>query len=442
MNPKRGRRRLGAAAIATFTLTGLAATYSPLATASIAQSTVAIEDPVNYTPNVQDDAVVANAYVYKLTPVGSTMFVGGNFNTVTNSTRTTTYTRRSFFSFDISTGAVSALHPLFNGAVWAIEPSPDGKLFIGGDFTSVNGVTVNHLVKLDPATGLVDPTFAPTITVGGNVTDLRMVAGRLITAGSYGKKLRALNPTTGADTGFLKVVISGKVPNATAPVKVFKFAVSPDGSRLVGIGNFASVGGQRRYHAFALDLTTSSVSTVTAWTSPRFDPDLHRCINSEADYMRDVDFSPDGSYIVFATTGYRDPADPKHPGTITKNSMCDVAARFENRDASVDWTWVNRTGGDSLYSVAATGAAVYIGGHERWANNPDGEDFAGPGAVSRPGVGALDPVTGLALAWNPTTSLGAGMREITPTPSGVWFGHDAHWFHKEWRWGITFTPLS
>jgi hypothetical protein len=121
--------------------------------------------------------------------------------------------------------------------------------------------------------------------------------------------------------------------------------------------------------------------------------------------------------------------------------MCDTATRFENVDASEDWTWVQRTGGDTLYSVAATGAAVYVGGHQRWLDNPYGEDFKGPGAVDRPGVGALDPSTGKALAWNPTTSLGAGMREITVTPDGVWFGDDAKRFHTEWRWGIAYCPL-
>ena len=47
--------------------------------------------------------------------------------------------------------------------------------------------------------------------------------------------------------------------------------------------------------------------------------------------------------------------------------------------------WVDFTGTDSLYSVAVTSAAVYVGGHERWLNNPygSGQRQAGRGAASR-----------------------------------------------------------
>ena len=66
------------------------------------------------------------------------------------------------------------------------------------------------------------------------------------------------------------------------------------------------------------------------------------------------------------------------------------------------------TGGDSLYAVAVTGAAVYVGGHQRYLDNPNGTttrprpDRGGP-----VGIGALNPLTGKALPWNPTRTRGA-----------------------------------
>ena len=96
-----------------------------------------------------------------------------------------------------------------------------------------------------------------------------------------------------------------------------------------------------------------------------------------------MDFSPDGSYFVIVANG-----------GSGMDGICDAAARFETADVSstVEPTWINWTGGDTLWSVAITDAAVYVGGHNRWLDNPDYDDEPGPNAVERPGIGAIDPV--------------------------------------------------
>jgi hypothetical protein len=124
-------------------------------------------------------------------------------------------------------------------------------------------------------------------------------------------------------------------------------------------------------------------------------------------------------------------------------SICDAAARFNAKpeDSTAAPTWINYTGGDTLHSTAATGAAVYVQGHQRWLDNPEGRDNAGPGAVSRPGIGAIDPVTGLALSWNPTKTRGVGGKDFLATSTGLWVGSDGNLFHHEFRAGIAFCPL-
>ena len=152
--------------------------------------------------------------------------------------------------------------------------------------------------------------------------------------------------------------------------------------------------------------------------------------------LRDVDFSPDGSYFVFVASGYI----PQSGGVGL--DVCDAAARFETNVTSPSApTWINYTGGDSLYSVAATGAAVYVQGHQRWMDNPDGNNSAGPGAVSRPGIAALNSTTGLALSWNPGKSRANGGRDLLATPAGLWVASDGARFAGELRDNIAFCPL-
>jgi hypothetical protein len=400
--------------------------------ASIEQATVVSANPVNFTPNVEDDAVVSNAAVHAIAQVGDTMFVGGSIHKVTNSTRTVTYTRSNFLAFSATNGAVQPMAPQFNGIVWALQRIGTSALYVGGEFTQVNGVARRALVKLDAATGAVDPTFNPKIT-SGNVTEIRLVDGRLLVGGSLPGKLLALDPTTGANTGYLSLGITGSVASNAGATRVYRFAVNPALDRLVAIGNFTSVAGQPRRHAFMVRLGSSA--TLSPWHPSALD--LPCTSTGTPVYLRDVDFSPDGSYFVFVSAGY-----VPRSSDIGK-ALCDAAARFETADESslAKPTWINYTGGDTLHSVAATGATVYVQGHQRWVDNPFGKDFAGPGAVSRPGIAALDPVSGKALSWNPTKTRGVGGKDLKATSAGLWVGSDGNRFAGEFRAAIAFCPL-
>ena len=241
--------------------------------------------------------------------------------------------------------------------------------------------------------------------------------------------MAALNPTTGADLGTINITVAGVV-NPDDETRVRHIAVSPNGTRLVATGNFATVNGQGRRRAFMLNL--GPTATLSTWHAPRFDEDCY--VFARPDSAQGVDFSPDGTYFVIVSTG----------GPTGTNGMCDAAARFETANVSANAapTWINWTGGDSLYSVAITGPAVYVGGHQRWLDNPLGFDSAGPGAVSRPGIGAINPVTGRALAWNPTKSRNHGTMVLYATPQGLWVGSDGEEFGHEDHAGIGFAPLA
>jgi hypothetical protein len=395
------------------------------AQASISHPAVVSENPADTTPHIVFDAPSQDVRAYA--QVGRTMYAGGLFNQVQDWARTTTYARQNFVAFDRETGVVSPLNLAFNGTVGAIEATADGTaLFISGSFSNVNGVTRRGLVKYDLANNRIDPTFLP-----GNlrtVSDIELANGAVIAAGNFAKHLVALNPTTGADTGAIAITVAGIVAPADE-TRIQHIAVSPNGTRLVATGNFATVNGQGRKRAFMLNL--GPTATLSTWHAPRFDEDCF--VFSRRASAQGVDFSPDGTYFVIVATGGAFP-----------RGICDAAARFEtaNVSASAAPTWINWTGGDSLYSVAVTGPAVYVGGHQRWLDNPYGIDSAGPGAVSRPGIGAIDPVTGRALAWNPTKSRNHGTMVLYATPQGLWVGSDGERFGGEDHYGIGFAPLD
>jgi len=398
------------------------------ADASPAIGRVVSTNPVNYTPNI------TNGAAYKSAEANGMLYVGGSFTSVTAAAGTTptgTFTRNHILAFNAATGSIStSFAPNVNGDVWAIVPSGTS-LYIGGSFSSVNGVARRGLAKIDATTGAVDTSFNAALT-SGNVTEAALVSGRLIISGTFPKKILAVNPASGANTGYINVAVTGSVASNAGPVEVYRFAVNPAGTKLVGVGNFTTVGGATHYRAFMLDLGSTAAS-VSAW---RYTPLQQMCAASSLpDYMRDVDFSPDGSYFVFVSTGF-----VPLSGQVGI-ALCDAASRFETANLSpARPTWINYTGGDTLHSVAVTDQAVYVQGHQRWLNNPQGRDNAGPGAVSRPGIGAIDPTTGLALSWNPTKDRGVGGKDLLVTARGLWVASDTAHIGHETHMRIALLP--
>ncbi len=416
------------AAACTLCTVALAVGSTLPAQASLSQPAVVSDNPADTTPHIvlSDTSYDVRAFAQ----VGHTIYAGGLFREVQDPAKTTTYARQNFVAFDSETGVISPLDLSFDGTVGAIEATADGTaLFIAGAFAKVNGITRRGILKYDLVNNRVDPTFAPTGM--RTVNDLELANGAVIAAGNFTKGVMALNPTTGADTGAISITVAGNV-NPGDDTRVRHIAVSPNGTRLVATGNFATVNGQSRRRAFMLNL--GATATLSTWYAPRFAANCPAG-GSRLEWAQGVDFSPDGSYFVVVTTG-----GPNG----TASGMCDAAGRFEtaNVSSTAAPTWINWTGGDTLYSVAITGPAVYVGGHQRWLDNPLGRDSAGPGAVSRPGIGAIDPVTGMALPWNPTKSREHGTMVLHATPAGLWVGSDGARFGHEDHAGIGFAPLE
>jgi PKD repeat protein len=409
----------------------VASTAAPALGVQTAQDRVVSQAPAAFTPNV------LNGQVNVVVQVGGTMIIGGVFSQVQAAGSTTTLTRNNILAFNATTGALSSTFvPSFDGEVTSLLVAPDGQsVYAGGFFNTVNGQASKSLARLSVATGQLVAGFTPP-SMDGRVKDLRLTGGRLWVAGTFATVsgvarpgLVTVNPATGVRDGYFALPIAGQQNGGVT--QVLKMDVTPDGSRLVGIGNFTTVGGLPKQQIFLLDLT-GPAAALADWQTTFYTSTCAPAFNS---YMRDVDISPDGSYFVVSTTGaYRAPP-----------ASCDTTARFETgaTGTGIEPTWINYTGGDTTYGVAVTGTAVYVGGHMRWENNPLAGDSAGPGAVSREGIAALDPTNGLPLRWNPGRTKGIGVFDMLATPQGLWVASDTDRIGNfSYRARIALLPLA
>jgi hypothetical protein len=385
--------------------------------------------PVSSTPasgTPQLNTTGTTEQVRQLAQCGSTMYAVGSFTSIKRFS--TVYARNNAFSFGaVSPFKVTAWNPNVNGVVNSVAFSADCSVaYLGGQFTAVGGTAVKNIAAVSTSTGAVITTFAHSAS--GQVETLLRVGSHLLTGGyftaingsSANPYFTSLNTTTGKDDGFLHLSISGnyQFPGVSSnATRVYNQQLSHGGSLDLVEGDFTSVGGQPRQQIFMLNVS-GGTATVTPWTSAEFNGS---CATVEPYYLQAASWSPDDSRIYIATTGYHPYNEPT--GSFPRTGLCDAAAAFPATQASVSHLWINYTGCDSLYATAADASTVYIGGHERWASNPSGCDFAGPGAIAAPGMAGLSPATG-ALTFNPTRDRGLGADDMLLTSAGLWIASD------------------
>jgi len=433
--------RTSVIAVAGLGVLSLLVTQAPADAQLTPHSVVVSDNPADWTPHVLDGRVNA------VLEVGDQIVVGGTFTQQREWDAADPESQPYLFAFDATTGALSAgFKPELDGAVEALAASPDGRtIYVGGSFTTVNNTPHSRLAEVDLSNGNVSHQF--TADANDVVQELRIrgtdlfVSGKFTEIGGEARSgLALLDAGSGeVDAGF--DIAFTDPPQSTMAVP--EFDITADGTRLVAVGNFSRVDGEDREQIAMLDLTTDPAS-VAPWQTdefPVFYPgtSLTWCASIFPSYMRDVDFAPDGSYFVVVTTGANRP-----------KRLCDTATRWETSATGTGLkpSWVTWTGGDSIISVAATEAAVYIGGHNQWVNDPYVDQDCGvcanpyPGAVAREGLAALDPINGLPYTWDPGRSRGLGVMQFLSTDEGLWLGSDTDRLGGETHPKLGFFPVE
>ena len=165
------------------------------------------------------------------------ILVGGTFTTLGGQTRNKIGRVNADGTVDsgFNTGAGGS-----SPAVTSLAVQADGKILLGGYFTTLGGQPRSHIARLN-ADGTLDSGFTPA--ANGRVRSLAVQADGKILVGGYftilggqaRTRIARLNPDGTLDSGF----------NPGANESVFSLAVQTDGKILVG-GYFTILGGQVR----------------------------------------------------------------------------------------------------------------------------------------------------------------------------------------------------
>ncbi len=370
--------------------------------------------------------------VRQLAQCGGTMYAVGTFSSIKQGS--TSYARSDVFSFSASSPyTVTSWAPVVVGSTSTNNDGADAinsiafsggncaDAYIGGNFTKVNGTSVTNIAEISTSTGNVVTGFAHD--ANGAVDTLATVGGHLLAGGTYttinGTKIprmASLSPSTGLSDGFVNLSIAGS--------QVFNQQLSHGGTLDLVEGAFTAAGGQPRQQMFMLNVGGSKAS-VTGWTSPTF----NIACSPQTFWARGGAWSPDDSTVYVATTGYKEPG-VSGSGPRPAGSPCDTAMAFPATQTSVNPTWINQTGCDSLYTAAADSQAAYFAGHERYSMNPNACDTLGAGGYNAPGMEGLNPASG-ALYVNSAGSAGyysrargLGADDMLLTSAGLWIASD------------------
>ncbi|QDV91740.1 hypothetical protein RAS2_28450 [Phycisphaerae bacterium RAS2] len=290
-------------------------------------------------------------------------YLGGNFTLVNGAA----HARLVHVRADHSVDPLWMHNP--NAQVTAIKVAGD-RVYVGGAFQNIGGQSRNRLAAIDKASGaLLDwnpnvssaASFVYCIEVSADLQTIYIGGTFQMVDGASRNRIAALN--AGATTA--GTYVKPWNPNAGGAVRAMKLA----GTTLYVGGDFLTMGVATRRRIAAVD-TLQDTNNVTPW-----DP------NATSGSVRALDVAGN---IVYAGGSFT------VIGGQTRNGLAALDAT-QNVNNATQW-FPNPSPAGSIYSLAASGNTVYVGG-----------DFTSIGSASRSRIAALDAKTNTnnATGWNP-----------------------------------------
>ncbi len=186
-------------------------------------------------------------------------------------------------TFNTGTGA--------SNTISALSLQPDGKIVIGGEFASYDGISRNGIARLN-ANGSIDITFNPGTGVFGRVNTIALQPdGKVLLAGNIGSvnginrvRIARLNTYGSLDLSF--------DPNAGPNGELNYVTLQPDGKLIIG-GYFFRYNHLFRQHIARIN-SSNCTSTVTNIT-----PTASICVGSSKNLIG----TPGGTWVIASGPG-------------------------------------------------------------------------------------------------------------------------------------------
>ncbi len=363
-SPRSFRER---ARTATRVVTVVALVLSTLALFELSNDTVAgaavpplVESGAGQVTSDSLPTVQVNGVVWDQAISGNTVYVVGEFTSArpagaplgTNETP-----KSNILAYDLTTGALrTEFTASLNRQGKVVTTSPDGsRVYVGGEFTTANGVNRYRIAAFDATTGALITSFGPTVDY--RVSSMVATNTTLYVGGAFGfagpgltatrSRLAAFSTSNGA--------LLDWAPAASA--EVLAMVMSPDQSRVFVGGRFQTISGSNAYGMGAIDATTGA---VIPWAA-------NQVVRDAGSGSAILSLSTDGTQIY--GTGY----------SFNKGGNLEGAFSADPNTGAIKW--IQDCHGDTYDGVPVNGF-FYSVGHAHYCGNVGGFPQSDPWPIN------------------------------------------------------------
>jgi trimeric autotransporter adhesin len=324
-----------------------------------------------------------------LVRIGKHVYIGGDFTEMANHAGHSVV--RNHLAAVTPGGNILPFRPNVNGRVYALAASPNGKyLYVGGQFTAINGVPRHNVAAFSVKTGKLSPIVGD-LKINGQVRGIAATPSGLYIGGSFGS---VLGKPRGKLVKFALTKhgfrMTSWAPTANGAVR--DLVVDRHAGHVIVGGEFTSINGSKQPYLASI---TRQRGKVFAWAS-----------HPTADIL---DISLDHSVLYAAEGG---------PGGTALSYNVKTGAQ----------RWYYKTDGN-VQAVTTVGGYPVFGMHgDNVAprRNTAMSEYGKSSRVERKKLFMLSP-SGVLTSWNPGLSSTAGVLGVWALKNGkgsVYVGGD------------------